>query len=141
MDALTIEVLACKYLRGGLKECARQQELAYGFWAERDGVVLFNRRYRPIWRRKTDGVWRRLLDRDEWIDFTDKQWFYSDIHTEPKKITRALAGMYLLGFPIPDALYSDLDSYRVDSTAIDIVNEALRVWADHVITIKQLTHP
>jgi hypothetical protein len=50
--------------------------LPYGFYSEADGaVVIFNRRYAPLWRIKSSGE-RELAH--GWIDHVRQMWFFSD---------------------------------------------------------------
>ncbi len=53
--------------------------LIYGQWTNADGtVVLFDRRYRPRWRRTPDGT-VEPADPTQWIDgIIHKSWFYRD---------------------------------------------------------------
>jgi hypothetical protein len=62
------------------KMCA---ELPYGYWRDAAGrVVVFNRRYTPIWQRLPDGAIDRA-DAGEWIEFVEQRWFdWSDARYE-----------------------------------------------------------
>jgi hypothetical protein len=49
--------------------------LPYGQWVCADGrVVIFNRRYSPIWERLPDGVVQRA-DPGEWVKWVNQSWF------------------------------------------------------------------
>jgi hypothetical protein len=49
--------------------------LPYGQWVCADGrVVIFNRRYSPIWERLPDGVVQRA-DPAEWVKWVRQSWF------------------------------------------------------------------
>lgn len=54
--------------------------LPYGLWLCRDGrVVLFNRRYQPIWQRDPQGRVSRA-DPDEWVKhICGQNWFYGQV--------------------------------------------------------------
>ena len=58
------------------KMCA---ELPYGYWRDATGrLVVFNRRYRPLWQRLPDGTIERA-NPYEWIKFVEQRWFnYTD---------------------------------------------------------------
>jgi hypothetical protein len=54
-------------------------ELPYGYWRDATGrLVVFNRRYRPLWQRLPDGTIERA-NPYEWIEFVEQRWFnYTD---------------------------------------------------------------
>jgi hypothetical protein len=56
-----------------------RQKLLYGKWTTADGtVVLFDRKYRPRWRRKPDGT-VAAADPAEWIDgIVHECWLYGE---------------------------------------------------------------
>ena len=58
-------------------EMSRTGDLPYGMWVLEDGgLVLFNRRYCPIWIRKGRS-WERV--ENYWVkNIADKIWFYND---------------------------------------------------------------
>jgi crotonobetainyl-CoA:carnitine CoA-transferase CaiB-like acyl-CoA transferase len=63
-------------------------ELPYGFWKAADGrVVIFNRRYSPIWQRFADGEIRRA-NSGEWVRWIEERWFDAD-RIRYEKSTRA----------------------------------------------------
>ena len=50
-------------------------QLPYGQWVAADGrIILFNRRYTPIWQRLPDGRIGRA-NPHEWIKWTRQSWF------------------------------------------------------------------
>jgi hypothetical protein len=50
-------------------------ELPYGFWRDATGrLVIFNRRYRPLWQRLPSGTIERA-NPYEWIKFIEQRWF------------------------------------------------------------------
>jgi hypothetical protein len=50
-------------------------ELPYGFWRDvNNRIVVFNRRYRPLWQRLPDGTIERAMP-GEWIKFVEQRWF------------------------------------------------------------------
>jgi len=50
-------------------------ELPYGFWRAASGrIVIFNRRYRPLWQRLPDATIERA-DPSEWVSFVAQRWF------------------------------------------------------------------
>jgi hypothetical protein len=50
-------------------------ELPYGYWRDATGrLVVFNRRYRPLWQRLPDGTIERA-NPYEWIKFVEQRWF------------------------------------------------------------------
>jgi hypothetical protein len=53
--------------------------LIYGQWTTADGSeVLFDRRYRPRWRRTPDGT-VEPADPSQWIEgIVQENWFYTD---------------------------------------------------------------
>jgi len=56
--------------------------MPYGKWTCADGTeVLFNRDYRPIWKRRPNGV-VVAADPDEWVKFAKQQYFFGD-HSTP----------------------------------------------------------
>jgi hypothetical protein len=58
-------------------------ELPYGYWRDaNDRLIIFNRRYRPLWQRLPDGTINRAKP-GEWIKFIEQQWFnWSDARYE-----------------------------------------------------------
>lgn len=54
-------------------------ELPYGYWRDANNrIVIFNRRYRPLWQRLPDGRIERA-NPYEWIKFVEQRWFnYTD---------------------------------------------------------------
>lgn len=53
---------------------------AYGCWSEKDGAkVLFSRDYKPLWRLR-EGRRPERLEPWLWIDKTDEQHFWGDVH-------------------------------------------------------------
>jgi hypothetical protein len=54
-------------------------KLLYGIWKTESGdEVLFDRQYRPRWRRTPDGI-VTAADPGEWIDnIVQESWFYTD---------------------------------------------------------------
>jgi hypothetical protein len=49
--------------------------LPYGQWTCADGhIILFNRRYSPIWERLPNGVVQRA-DPAEWVKWVSQSWF------------------------------------------------------------------
>jgi hypothetical protein len=56
-----------------------RSKLLYGIWKTASGdEVLFDRKYRPRWRRKPDGI-VTAADPGEWIDnIVQESWFYTD---------------------------------------------------------------
>jgi hypothetical protein len=53
-----------------------KSELPYGQWTCADGcIVLFNRKYKPIWELLPSGTGRRA-DPDEWVPWIEEQHFY-----------------------------------------------------------------
>src|SRR5690242_3214393 len=73
----------------------RQGELPYGVWLCEDGrVVLFNRRYEPIYERPAEGGPVRPADRTEWICARKyRRYFYGNGHYEHEKRRRAKAAL------------------------------------------------
>jgi hypothetical protein len=61
-----------------------RRELPYGIWIEKNGAeVLFNRDYRPIWRRRPGGNVSRVRDPigpsgEMWIYWVSQDHFYND---------------------------------------------------------------
>lgn len=55
-------------------------ELPYGLWTCADGrIVIFNRRYHPLWHRLPDGTVERA-NSYEWVKFIEQRWFdYTDV--------------------------------------------------------------
>jgi hypothetical protein len=50
-------------------------QLPYGQWTAGDGrVVIFNRRYTPIWERLPDGTVQRA-NPHEWVRWIEQSWF------------------------------------------------------------------
>lgn len=50
-------------------------ELPYGYWCDATGrLVVFNRRYRPLWQRLPNGTIERA-NPYEWIKFVEQRWF------------------------------------------------------------------
>jgi hypothetical protein len=73
--------IACPFnrsLSAGDGESSRSK-LFYGQWITADGtVVLFDRKYRPRWRRTPDGT-VTPADPSQWVDgIVQESWFYSD---------------------------------------------------------------
>jgi hypothetical protein len=58
-------------------------ELPYGFWKDATGrIVIFNRRYRPLWQRLADGTIDRA-DPGEWVPWVKQSWFdFTDVRYE-----------------------------------------------------------
>ena len=73
--------------------------LIYGRWTTADGTeVMFDRRYRPRWRRKPDGV-VEPADPSQWIDgIVEESWSYSDRTSlsDRKKINARIAAEWRL---------------------------------------------
>jgi hypothetical protein len=65
-------------------------KLLYGQWTTADGtVVLFDRKYRPRWRRKPDGI-VEPADPAQWIEgIVGETWLYTDRTPLPDR--RAIA--------------------------------------------------
>lgn len=60
----------------------------YGKWTEADdSIVIFDRRYRPICRIKSDGQ-KEIVPSDEYINFCTQRWFHRGIATYPDQETR-----------------------------------------------------
>lgn len=50
-------------------------QLPYGYWVDVAGrIVVFNRRYTPIWQRQANGEIERA-NPHEWILWTEERWF------------------------------------------------------------------
>jgi hypothetical protein len=50
-------------------------QLPYGYWRDASGrIVVFNRRYTPLWQRLNDGTIERA-NSGEWIHFVEQRWF------------------------------------------------------------------
>jgi hypothetical protein len=62
----------------------RRHKLPYGRWLTGDGrEILFNRRYKPLWERRSGGAERATVptpaDRGEWVPgIVYQTWFYND---------------------------------------------------------------
>jgi hypothetical protein len=74
--------IACPIHRRGLgagAEESSRSKLLYGEWTTADGtVVLFDRKYRPRWRRTPDGI-VTPADPSKWIDdILQEAWFYTE---------------------------------------------------------------
>jgi hypothetical protein len=55
--------------------------MPYGKWKCADGTeVLFNRDYRPIWKRHPNGT-VEAADPDEWVKFTSQEYLFGDHNT------------------------------------------------------------
>lgn len=55
--------------------------LPYGKWTCADGTeVLFNRDYRPIWRRHPNGM-VVPADPDEWVNFVKQEYIFGELNT------------------------------------------------------------
>ena len=55
--------------------------LPYGKWTCADGTeVLFNRDYRPIWKKHPNGK-VVAADPDEWVNFVNQKWQYGELNT------------------------------------------------------------
>ena len=78
-------------LRSEISICRDQTEAAsfkpmrivmpYGKWTCTDGTeVLFNRDYRPIWKRHPNGV-VVAADPDEWVKFAKQEYLFGDHNT------------------------------------------------------------
>jgi hypothetical protein len=74
-------------------------KLLYGQWTTADGTeVLFDRKYRPKWRRHPDGT-VEPADPSEWIDdIVQENWFYTDRASlsERKQINARIAAEWRL---------------------------------------------
>jgi hypothetical protein len=60
--------------------CLARAKLLYGIWKTKSGdEVLFDRKYRPKWRRKPDGA-VAPADPAEWVDdiVQGSSWLYTD---------------------------------------------------------------
>jgi len=54
--------------------------MPYGRWTCADRTeVLFNRDYRPIWKKHPNGM-VVAADPDEWVKFAKQEYFYSDVN-------------------------------------------------------------
>jgi hypothetical protein len=53
--------------------------LLYGQWTTSDGsIILFDRKYRPAWKRRPDGT-VAPADPTQWIEgIVAERWFYTD---------------------------------------------------------------
>jgi hypothetical protein len=73
---------------------SRRSRLLYGVWQTESGdEILFDRQYRPRWRRTPDGT-VVPVDPSEWIDgISGERWFYTDHADLPtrRRITAAVA--------------------------------------------------
>jgi hypothetical protein len=58
-------------------------ELPYGYWRDTTRrLVVFNRRYRPLWQRMPTGEIERA-DANEWVSFVEQRWFdFTDVRYE-----------------------------------------------------------
>jgi hypothetical protein len=81
--------LSC--LRSEISVCRDQTQAAlfrpmrivmpYGKWTCADGMeVLFNRDYRPIWKKHPNGM-VVTADPDEWVRFAKQEYFFGDHNT------------------------------------------------------------
>ncbi len=74
-------------------------KLLYGIWKTESGdEVLFDRKYRPRWRRTPDGI-VTAADPSQWIDgIVEECWFYSDrcSLTDRKQINARIAAEWRL---------------------------------------------
>lgn len=88
----------------------RWSYLPYGFWTEKDGsVVIFNRRYEPIWRKRSERIgneeWESIDNSQGkvWIRYANEIHFYydGDVAKEKQLVERLIVLSARMNIPIP----------------------------------------
>lgn len=85
----------------------RRIALPYGKWTCADGrQVLFNRNYKPIWQRASDGS-ISPGDTEEWVAFAEQEHFYGPDHLpwadeNTSELLVAMLGLWAV--PLPNLL-------------------------------------
>jgi hypothetical protein len=82
LRCLRSEISICRDQTGASSFRPMRIVLPYGKWRCADGTeVLFNRDYRPIWKKHPNGA-IVAADPDEWINFSKQEYFFGD-HNSP----------------------------------------------------------
>jgi hypothetical protein len=81
LGCLRSEISICRDQIGAASFQPMRIVLPYGKWTCADGTeVLFNRDYRPIWKKQPDGT-VKAADPNEWIIFAKQDYLFGDHNT------------------------------------------------------------